>query len=72
MVKICDFGTSYPIEETMIVQELVSPFYRAPEIIIGYPFDYSIDTWSIACTLYEMFTGQFLFTGRNNNEILKN
>lgn len=49
---------------------MVSRYYRAPEIIIGYPYDYGIDTWSIACTLYEMYTGEFLFTGRNNSDIL--
>ena len=40
-------------------------------IKIGCNVDYSIDVWSTACTIYEMYTGKLLFTGRNNNEMLK-
>lgn len=40
IIKVCDYGTAYKIEDTMIVQYLVSRFYRAPEIIIGFPYDY--------------------------------
>ena len=50
-IKICDFGTALTIDETTLTDFLVSRFYRAPEIILGYPYDYSIDMWSAACTL---------------------
>ena len=51
---------------------LVSRFYRAPEIIIGCrPLDGSIDVWSAAATLFELFTGKFLFGGRSNNHMLQ-
>ena len=50
---------------------LVSRFYRAPEIILGIPYDYSVDMWSIGCTLYEMYTGKILFAGDSNNQMLK-
>lgn len=42
IVKICDFGTSFPITEVVITDMLVSRFYRAPEIVIGYKYDYGI------------------------------
>ena len=32
IVKLCDFGTGFPIEEVEVTDELVSRFYRAPEI----------------------------------------
>lgn len=70
-VKICDLGTAFPVEESSLVEYMASRFYRAPEIIIGYTYDMSIDVWSTACTLYELYTGQFLFNGRNNNDMLK-
>jgi len=27
--------------------------------------------WSTACSIFEMYTGKLLFTGRSNNEMLK-
>ena len=35
------------------------------------PYDFAIDTWSIGCTLFELYTGKILFTGRTNNQMLK-
>lgn len=70
-VKICDFGTAFYVEEAQLTEYMESRFYRAPEIMIGYGYDTSIDMWAIACTLYELYTGKFLFDGRSNNEMLK-
>jgi serine/threonine-protein kinase PRP4 len=70
-VKICDFGTAFKIEEYTPIELLASRYYRAPEVIIGYYYDTSIDVWAIACTLFELYTGKFLFPGKDNNEMLK-
>ncbi|KAG8740380.1 U4/U6 small nuclear ribonucleoprotein prp4 [Ceratobasidium sp. 414] len=70
VVKICDLGSASDISENDITPYLVSRFYRAPEIILGLPYDASIDIWSIGCTLYELFTGKILFPGRTNNQML--
>lgn len=77
VLKICDLGTAIDRSDAAtahneITPYLVSRFYRAPEIILGMPYDYAIDTWSIGCTLYELFTGKILFTGDSNNQMLKN
>jgi serine/threonine-protein kinase PRP4 len=71
VLKICDLGSASPASENEITPYLVSRFYRAPEIILGIPYDYAIDVWSIGCTLYELYTGKILFTGRNNNQMLR-
>lgn len=39
IVKLSDFGTAFPVEESSMVEYLVSRYYRAPEVIIGYNFD---------------------------------
>jgi serine/threonine-protein kinase PRP4 len=70
-VKICDLGSASPITENATAPYLVSRFYRAPEVILGIPYDYGIDMWSVACTLFELYTGKILFTGRNNNNMLR-
>ncbi|KAJ5390664.1 Serine/threonine-protein kinase prp4 [Penicillium cataractarum] len=71
ILKVCDLGSASPASENEITPYLVSRFYRAPEIILGIPYDYAIDVWSIGCTLFELYTGKILFTGRNNNQMLK-
>lgn len=71
VLKVCDLGSASPASENEITPYLVSRFYRAPEIILGIPYDYAIDVWSIGCTLFELYTGKILFTGRNNNQMLK-
>ena len=32
---------------------------------------YALDAWAVGCSLYELYVGQFLFTGVDNNEMLK-
>lgn len=71
VLKVCDLGSASPASENEITPYLVSRFYRAPEVILGIPYDYAIDVWSIGCTLFELYTGKILFTGRNNNQMLR-
>jgi serine/threonine-protein kinase PRP4 len=71
MVKLCDFGSALREDEIVTTSELVSRFYRAPEIFLGCPYDTKIDMWSLGCTLFELYTGKILFPGRNNNEMMK-
>ncbi|KAH6676868.1 serine/threonine-protein kinase prp4 [Plectosphaerella plurivora] len=76
MLKICDLGTGIDRSDAAtahneVTPYLVSRFYRAPEVILGMPYDYAIDMWSIGCTLYEMYTGKILFAGDSNNQMLK-
>lgn len=85
-LKVCDLGSASDVTEGDITPYLVSRFYRAPEIsksaasevrvtiltiaVLGLPYDTAIDTWSVGCTLYELFTGKILFPGRSNNHML--
>src|SRR6195952_5300419 len=71
LLKICDLGSAGDASENDITPYLVSRFYRAPEIMLGMSYDFGIDIWSIGCTLFELYTGKILFTGRNNNQMLK-
>uniref|UniRef100_A0A8C8F0Y3 Serine/threonine-protein kinase PRP4 homolog n=1 Tax=Oncorhynchus tshawytscha TaxID=74940 RepID=A0A8C8F0Y3_ONCTS len=71
ILKLCDFGSASHVAENDITPYLVSRFYRAPEIIIGKPYDYGIDMWSVGCTLYELYTGKILFPGKTNNHMIK-
>ncbi|KIJ98037.1 hypothetical protein K443DRAFT_681086 [Laccaria amethystina LaAM-08-1] len=70
VLKLCDLGSASDASENDVTPYLVSRFYRAPEIILGVPYDPSLDIWSIGCTLYELYTGKILFPGRSNNQML--
>ncbi|KAG5871676.1 hypothetical protein JTB14_007359 [Gonioctena quinquepunctata] len=71
LLKLCDFGSASIVNENEITPYLVSRFYRAPEIILGMTYDYAIDMWSAACTIYELYTGKIMFSGKSNNQMLK-
>ena len=40
-------------------------------VVIGRTYDTMIDLWSIACTVFEIYSGKILFSGKTNNEMLK-
>lgn len=71
MLKLGDFGSASHANENEVTPYLVSRFYRSPEIILGIPYDYGVDIWSTACTIYELYTGKILFQGNTNNQVIK-
>jgi serine/threonine-protein kinase PRP4 len=71
LLKLADLGSAIHISEETPTPYLVSRFYRAPELILGTPYDYGVDMWSLGCSLFELYSGNILFSGRNNNHMLK-
>jgi serine/threonine-protein kinase PRP4 len=71
VLKLCDFGSAMLAGTNEVTPYLVSRYYRAPEIILGLPYDHPLDMWSVGCCLYELCTGKVLFQGKSNNEMLR-
>ncbi|CAH8868889.1 unnamed protein product [Trichobilharzia szidati] len=71
LLKLSDFGSASTVQDNDITPYLVSRFYRAPEIILGVPYDYNVDLWSTSVTLFELHTGKIMFPGKTNNEMLR-
>ncbi|MEN2499942.1 MAG: Serine/threonine-protein kinase PRP4, variant 2 [Marteilia pararefringens] len=69
-IKLADFGSVLKSHENDFTPYLVSRFYRAPEIIIGHPYGFPVDMWSVGVTLFELFTGHVMFPGASNNQML--
>ncbi|KAL0212060.1 hypothetical protein RCL1_005686 [Eukaryota sp. TZLM3-RCL] len=58
-VKVADFGASKKLENTLDkCQSLTGTVYwMAPEVILGNPYSFQADIWSIGCVVYEMLSG---------------
>merc|ERR1711879_457528 len=42
--------------------------YRSPEVLINAGYDTSADIWSLACMLFELVTGDYLFDPKASEE----
>jgi serine/threonine protein kinase len=56
VAKICDLGLAKPYTyQGVQTPNIVTSWYRAPEITLGYPFyDYKVDVWGMGCIFFEM------------------
>ncbi|KAL4445000.1 hypothetical protein ABPG77_004050 [Micractinium sp. CCAP 211/92] len=59
-VKVIDLGSSCFVTDHLS-SYVQSRSYRAPEVILGLPYDQKIDVWSLGCILAELATGRVLF-----------
>ncbi|KAJ6818226.1 uncharacterized protein M6B38_407785 [Iris pallida] len=59
-VKVIDLGSSC-FQTDHLCSYVQSRSYRAPEVILGLPYDKKIDIWSLGCILAELCTGNVLF-----------
>jgi len=61
-VQLIDFGSSCFSNQTVYTY-IQSRFYRAPEVILGLPYDSAIDMWSLGCVAAELYMGLPIFPG---------
>ena len=75
-VKIIDLGSSCFRSDNLSLY-VQSRSYRAPEVILGLPYDEKIDLWSLGCILAELCSGEVqssyhyklcLYTETSNNK----
>ena len=68
-LKLIDFGMAKNLTDNNITKTICgTPFYLAPEIIMGNGYSFSADFWSVGVTLFEVFFGFFPF-GQQCKEI---
>jgi len=66
-LKIADFGLArgFTIPFPELTHEVVTLWYRAPEILLGqFSYTPSVDIWSVGCIYAEMLMGKPLFEGQ--------
>ncbi|KAI3366989.1 hypothetical protein L3Q82_009623, partial [Scortum barcoo] len=60
-VKLIDFGLAFHRSETVVGARHQLPYYRAPEIMLGLPFNEAIDMWSLGSVMGYMMFGALIF-----------
>ncbi|XP_041665398.1 homeodomain-interacting protein kinase 1-like [Cheilinus undulatus] len=60
-IKLIDFGQAVKVTEAMPWETIQPIGYRAPEVVLGLPFDEAIDVWGVACVLAFMYLRNNLF-----------
>ena len=56
-IKVIDLGSSCFQTDNLCLY-VQSRSYRAPEVILGLPYDNKIDMWSLGCILAELCSGE--------------
>jgi serine/threonine protein kinase len=67
--KICDFGLARveePDQSKHMTQEVVTQYYRAPEILMGARhYSAAVDVWSVGCIFGELLGRRILFQAQS-------
>jgi serine/threonine protein kinase len=69
IVKVIDFGSSCFTTDSLS-SYIQSRCYRAPEVVLGCPYDGRIDVWSLGAILPELITGNVLFHNESLAQML--
>jgi len=70
-LRIGDFGLAIPyVPCEPRTPQMVTIWYRAPEILLDQNYDIRSDVWSLGCILYEFATGRPLFPAATEPEML--
>lgn len=64
-VKICDFGVSGDVVNSLATTFVGTQYYMAPERIMGKPYTVSCDVWSLGLSLLEVAHGKFPYQSEN-------
>ncbi|XP_008813332.2 SRSF protein kinase 1-like [Phoenix dactylifera] len=62
--KIVDFGNACWADK-QLTNDIQTRQYRAPEVILGAGYSFSVDMWSFACIAFELATGDMLFAPKD-------
>ena len=76
-LKLADFGLAREVLDPMpgddtrpYTPQMITLWYRAPEILLGAPYGVGVDVWSAGCVVGEMCLGRPLFAGESEMDML--
>lgn len=70
-IEIADLGNGC-WEHYHFQPEIQTRQYRSPETILRNHYDYTADLWSLACMIFELLTGDFIFDPVKVENVPKN
>lgn len=65
-IRLIDFGCAVG-DEVQHSFTISNRYYRAPEVILNSNWSHAVDVWSIACILFELYTGNVLFNTEDDD-----
>merc|ERR1711865_503585 len=65
--KVADLGNACWVERHFS-DDIQTRQYRSPETVINAGYDTSADVWSLACMIFELITGDYLFDPKASEE----
>lgn len=70
-VKLADFGLAKTYDfEMRLTTEVVTLWYRSPEVLLGCSYATQLDIWSCGCIMAELFRRSPLFSGQSEGDQL--
>jgi calcium/calmodulin-dependent protein kinase I len=70
-ILLADFGFARTVPESGCKTRCGTPAFVAPEILLGLPYNISVDLWSIGCLLYMLIGGYPPFQGANHRALFR-
>mmetsp|Transcript_31694 Transcript_31694/g.83758 ORF Transcript_31694/g.83758 Transcript_31694/m.83758 type:complete len:386 (-) Transcript_31694:440-1597(-) len=67
-IKLIDFGCATYDNDEHKSTLIATRQYRAPEVILGLPWSYASDIWSVGCIVAELYCGDQYFETHSNME----
>ena len=70
-IKICHFNKACKFNHRKN-KKIQTRQYRSPEVILGINYNETADIWSLACMIFELATGDYLFEPKSGENFTKN
>lgn len=70
VVKIADFGNACTVDHHF-TEDIQTRQYRSPEVLLGGKWGAGADCWSLACMVFELLSGDYLFEPQSGKTYTK-
>uniref|UniRef100_A0A3Q1ATG2 Protein kinase domain-containing protein n=1 Tax=Amphiprion ocellaris TaxID=80972 RepID=A0A3Q1ATG2_AMPOC len=70
-VKLIDFGLAHLVSAVIQGEWMGTLHYSAPELLLGVPFNESVDMWALGLLMVELATGCQLYPGKTGYDVLR-